>query len=288
MSVPATYMTIAGKLSLGGSVGLSLATAALAFMVMTKKTQFANQLRAVEASLTSGKFTALGLPYTGNFMENEAEPATTVSSAGEKWGLTSEDLKLTKASEEKTKGELTEAQAKNQELSLTADKLSKDLTTTKTDLESTNSKLTLTSEQLQAYTDELKGKKPAELFTELNDLSEKMKVSESENKILNSAKEKLDLELKKLRTEIEMTKPGSAKSISLSGKIVAVNPTWNFVILDLGKNDQLVEGLTMVIYRGEKMIGKIKTVTVDAQTSVADVLPGTPASALEVGDQVVY
>jgi myosin heavy subunit len=257
-------------------------------MVMTKKTQFANQLRAVETSLTSGKFTALGLPYTGNFMENEAEPAATISSAGEKWGLTSEDLKLSRTTEEKTKGELTEAQAKNQELSLTADKLTKDLTTTKTDLESTNSKLTLTSEQLQAYTDELKGKKPAELFTELNDLSEKMKVSESENKILNSAKEKLDLELKKLRTEVEMTRPGSAKSISLSGKIVAVNPTWNFVILDLGKNDELVEGLTMVIYRGEKMIGKIKTVTVDAQTSVADVLPGTPASALEVGDQVVY
>jgi hypothetical protein len=281
-------MTIAGKLSLGGSVGLSLATAALAFMVMGKKTQFANQLHAVETSLTSGKFTALGLPYTGNFIENEAEPAATISSAGEKWSITSEDLKLSKSAEEKTKTDLTEAQAKNQELSLTADKLTKDLSTTKTDLESTNSKLTLTAEQLQAYTDELKGKKPAELFTELNDLSEKMKVSESENKILNSAKEKLDLELKKLRTEVEMTKPGSAKSISLSGKIVAVNPTWNFVILDLGKNDQLVEGLTMVIYRGEKMIGKIKTVTVDAQTSVADVLPGTPASALEVGDQVVY
>jgi predicted RNase H-like nuclease (RuvC/YqgF family) len=202
--------------------------------------------------------------------------------------VTSGDLKLAKVSEEKAKGELTEAQAKNQELSLTADKLTKDLITTKTDLESTNSKLTLTSEQLQAYTEELKGKKPAELFTELNDLSEKMKVSESENKILNAAKEKLDLELKKLRTEVEMTRPGSAKSISLSGKIVAVNPTWNFVILDLGKNDGLPEGLTMVIYRGEKMIGKIKTVTVDAQTSVADVLPGTPASALEVGDQVVY
>jgi hypothetical protein len=183
-------------------------------------------------------------------MENEAEPATTISSAGEKWGLTSEDLKLTKASEEKTKGELTEAQAKNQELSLTADKLTKDLTTTKTDLESTNSKLSLTSAQLQSYTDELKGKKPAELFTELNDLSEKMKVSESENKILNAAKEKLDLELKKLRTEVEMTKPGSAKSISLSGKIVAVNPTWNFVILDLGKNDQLVFQPTIMLNMG--------------------------------------
>jgi cell shape-determining protein MreC len=146
----------------------------------------------------------------------------------------------------------------------------------------------MTAEQLQTYTDELKGKKPAELFTELNDLAEKAKVADSENKILASAKLKAEEELKKLRTEVELTKPGSTKSIALSGKIVAVNPTWNFVIIDLGKNDSVVEGLTMVIYRGEKMIGKLKTVTVDAQTSVADVLPGTPASAIEVGDQVVY
>ena len=114
MSDPATYMTIAGKISLGGSVGLSLATAALAFMVMGKKTQFANQLHAVETSLTSGKFTALGLPYTGNFIENEAEPAATISSAGEKWGLTSEDLKLSKSAEEKAKTDLSEAQAGTQ------------------------------------------------------------------------------------------------------------------------------------------------------------------------------
>jgi cell shape-determining protein MreC len=146
----------------------------------------------------------------------------------------------------------------------------------------------MTSEQLQTYTDELKGKKPAELFIEINDLAEKAKVADSENKILATAKLKAEEEIKKLRTEAEMTKPGSTKSIALSGKIVAVNPTWNFVIIDLGKNDSVVEGLTMVIYRGEKMIGKLKTVTVDAQTSVADVLPGTPASAIEVGDQVVY
>ena len=95
-------------------------------------------------------------------------------------------------------------------------------------------------------------------------------------------------ELKKLRESEELRRPGGTKSISLSGKIVAVNPTWNFVILDLGKNDQVVEGLSMVIYRGEKMIGKVKVVTVDATTSVADLMPGTPAQAIEVGDQVIY
>jgi myosin heavy subunit len=269
-------------------VALSLATAALAFMVMGTKTRFSQQLRSVESSLQGGKFPTLGLQYTSSFLDNEAEPAATVGKAGENWGTTSEDLKSTKTTLDKTKEDLTDAQAKNQELSLTAEKLDKDLTSTKSNLESTNSKLKVTQEQLQTYTDELKGKKPTDLFTEITDLSEKVKVAESENKLLASAKEKMEVELKKLRESEELRRPGGTKSISLSGKIVAVNPTWNFVILDLGKNDQVVEGLSMVIYRGEKMIGKVKVVTVDATTSVADLMPGTPAQAIEVGDQVIY
>lgn len=281
-------MTIAGKLSLGGSVALSLATAVLAFMVSGTKVQFANQLRAVEESLRGGKFPTLGLQYTGDFMTDTSQPAATVNQAGEKWNGTQSDLTGTQSKLKTSEESLTEQKAKNQELTLQADKLSKDLESTKSDLESTNSKLKITSEQLQAFEDGLKGKKPDELFQEINDLSEKVKVVESEQKLLTAAKEKSEAELKKLREQVEMTKPGGSKSMSLSGRILAVNPTWNFVILDLGKNDQVVEGLTMVIYRGEKMIGKIKTVTVDAQTSVADVLPGTPATAIEVGDQVVY
>jgi len=281
-------MTIAGKLSLGGSVALSLATAVLAFMVSGTKNQFANQLRAVEESLRSGKFPTLGFQYTGDFTADTAQPAVSVSQAGEKWGSTNDELISNQGKLKTSEENLTEQKAKNQELALQADKLSKDLETTKSDLESTNSKLKITSEQLQVFEEGLKGKKPDELFQEINDLSEKVKVAEGEQKLLTAAKEKSETELKKLREQMEMTKPGGTKSMSLSGRILAVNPTWNFVILDLGKNDQVVEGLTMVIYRGEKMIGKIKTVTVDAQTSVADVLPGTPATAIEVGDQVVY
>jgi len=281
-------MTIAGKLSLGGSVALSLATAVLAFMVSGTKTQFGNQLRAVEESLRGGKFPALGLQYTGDFMADTAQPAASVGQAGEKWNTANEELISNQGKLKTSEENLTEQRAKNQELTLQADKLSKDLDSTKTDLESTNSKLKTTSAQLQTFEEGLKGKKPDELFQEINDLSEKVKVAEGEQKMLTAAKEKSETELKKLREQIEMTKPGGTKSMSLSGRILAVNPTWNFVILDLGKNDQVVEGLTMVIYRGEKMIGKIKTVTVDAQTSVADVLPGTPATAIEVGDQVVY
>jgi len=281
-------MTIAGKISLGGSVALSLATAVLAFMVSGTKTQFANQLRGVEEALRGGKFPTLGLQYTGDFMTDTSQPAASVSQSGERWNATNDELTGTKGTLKTTEENLTEQKAKNQELSLQADKLSKDLESTKSALESTNSKLKVTAEQLQAFEESLKGKKPDELFQEINDLSEKAKVAESEQKMLAAAREKSESELKKLKDQLEMTKPGGAKSVSLSGRILAVNPTWNFVILDLGKNDMVVEGLTMVIYRGEKMIGRIKTVTVDAQTSVADILSDTPARAIEVGDQVVY
>jgi len=161
-------------------------------MVMGTKNRFSQQLIAVESSLRDNKFTSLGLPYTGNFIENEAEPAASVSQAGQKWDVTAADLKSSKSAEEAAKKDAEEAKAKAQELSLTAEKLSKDLTSTKSDLDSTNSKLKLTAEQLQTYTDELKGKKPAELFTELNDLSEKAKVADSENKLLANAKLKIE------------------------------------------------------------------------------------------------
>ncbi len=281
-------MTIAGKISLGGSVALSLATAVLAFLVSGTKMQFANQLRAVEESLRGGKFPTLGLQYTGDFMTDTSQPAGSVSQAGEKWNTTNDDLTSTRGVLKTTEENLTEQKAKNQELTLQADKLSKDLTSTQSDLESTNSKLKVTAEQLQTIEESLKGKKPEELFREINDLSEKIKVTEGEQKMLAAAKDRTEAELKKLKEQIEMITPGGNKTVSLSGRILAVNPTWNFVILDLGKNDRIVEGLTLVVYRGEKMVGKIKTVTVDAQTSVADVLPGTPAAAIEVGDQVVY
>jgi len=281
-------MTIVGKISLGGSVALSLATAALAFMVSGTKNQLANQLRAVEESLRGGKFPALGFQYTGDFTTDDTQPAASVLRVGTSWETAESGMKSAQGAEKTAKDALVEAQAKNQQLSLSNDKLTKDLQSAKTDLDATNSKLKLASEQLQSFEEGLKGKKPDDLFKEISELTEKAKALEGEKVLLNSKMEKSEGELKKLREAMDMTKPGGTKSMSLSGRVLAVNPTWNFVILDLGKNDQVVEGLNMVVYRGEKMIGKIKTVTVDAQTSVADVLPGTPATAIEVGDQVVY
>ena len=116
-------MTIAGKISLGGSVALSLGTAVLAFLVSGTKAQFATQLRAVEEALRSGKFPGVGFQYTGDFTTDSSQPAASVVRVGDGWETADTNMKSAQSGEKAAKEELVEAKAKNQELSLQSDKL---------------------------------------------------------------------------------------------------------------------------------------------------------------------
>jgi hypothetical protein len=76
----------------------------------------------------------------------------------------------------------------------------------------------------------------------------------------------------------------------LSGKIVAYNPGWNFVVLNIGDKAGLKAGVSMVVLRGGNMVGKVKVTSVEASTAIADVLPGTIArgESVQPGDAVVF
>jgi hypothetical protein len=76
----------------------------------------------------------------------------------------------------------------------------------------------------------------------------------------------------------------------LSGKIVAYNPGWNFVVLNIGDRSGLKAGVQMVVLRGGNMIGKVKVTSVEPSTAIADVLPGTVGrgESVQPGDTVVF
>ena len=76
--------------------------------------------------------------------------------------------------------------------------------------------------------------------------------------------------------------------MDLSGKVVALNKSWNFVVLDVGKDNKLNEGVDLAVYRGDLLIGKVRTVSVDATTAIADILPDWTKSEIQVGDKVLY
>jgi hypothetical protein len=76
----------------------------------------------------------------------------------------------------------------------------------------------------------------------------------------------------------------------LSGKVVAYNQGWNFVVLNIGDKAGLKAGVQMVVLRGGSMVGKVKVTSVEPSTAIADVLPGTIArgDSVQPGDTVVF
>jgi hypothetical protein len=76
----------------------------------------------------------------------------------------------------------------------------------------------------------------------------------------------------------------------LSGRILAVNPGWNFVVLSIGDRQGAKVGSTMLVMRGSDAIAKARITAVEPSSSIADVLPGSVRKGVTVqpGDTVIY
>jgi chromosome segregation ATPase len=72
------------------------------------------------------------------------------------------------------------------------------------------------------------------------------------------------------------------------GKIVAVDPKYDFVVLDIGANQQLVPGAKMLVNREGKLVAKVKITRVEQNRAIANIMPEWKQDEILEGDQVVY
>lgn len=92
------------------------------------------------------------------------------------------------------------------------------------------------------------------------------------------------LEQYKKNHELGIMKKGT------TGRILAVNGGWNFVVISVGDKQGAVMGATMLILRGGEPIAKARVSSVEAATSIADILPGSVRRGVTVqpGDTVIF
>ena len=69
------------------------------------------------------------------------------------------------------------------------------------------------------------------------------------------------------------------------GKIIQVNPDWQFVVVDLGWHTVNI-GDVLGIYRGEQLIAKVKVERVQEQVAAASILPEYRTAEIAVNDRV--
>lgn len=97
-----------------------------------------------------------------------------------------------------------------------------------------------------------------------------------------------DLKNRLARYEGDKEKP--VEMPGLKGSVVAVDPQWNFVVLNVGEEQGAKPRGIVMVRRGDKLIGKARIVSVEKTRSFANLLPGWKQGdvGIEVGDSVLY
>jgi myosin heavy subunit len=201
-----------------------------------------------------------------NKAESEAKAAKAAAEA------TAKELATTKTERDTAQEEATKQTAR-------ADKLNNDLTTV------TKARNEAQQELAQWQALSIKPDQVRVLQADLKKTTEQR----DELEVLKKGAEKMlartEAELRKYKgddTVVEM--PG------LKGNVVSADSQWNFVVLDVGENGGAKPGGIVMVRRGDKLVGKAKIMTVEANRSIANLLPGWQQGdvAVAAGDAVLY
>jgi cell shape-determining protein MreC len=190
---------------------------------------------------------------------------------------TQTELKNTKATLETTTQERDKAVADATSATKRADKLSEELTKTRQERDDAQAELAafnatgLKPEQIVAINRQFKG------------LQEELAGAQSENKVLGQRIERLKNELAIYKTP-EYVVPLRA---DLRGKITQADPKWNFVVLNIGEQDGVLEHGELLVNRGGKLVAKVRVRTVRKDHCIANVLPGWQIGEVVEGDVVI-
>lgn len=249
---------------------------------------------SIVLTLTSA---GLGFVNRGKFVETKDTLASTQS-----------DLSTTKGTLSKTQGELKTTKddlatstAKATDLEGQVAKLNTDLSTEKSNSAKLTADLTTAKGNVDQLTTDLaaKTKELEDIKTASGtggpaasgpDPAQTARIQELETVVasmtteLTSAKEKVvALEKEKQDRALKLTKKG------LEGRILAVNPAWNFVVLNIGDKNGVASNSEMLVKRGNQLVGKVRITSVEPSTSIADIVASSvpQGTSISPGDNVI-
>lgn len=120
------------------------------------------------------------------------------------------------------------------------------------------------------------------IHTALPKATNELKVLKDEQRVLMTQHIKASGELQSF-----LNPKGAVALPSLSGKVLAVDPKWDFVIMDMGANHGLLKNGELSISREGKLIARVKVSRVETDYAIANVMAGFKRSDIQEGDAVM-
>jgi hypothetical protein len=245
------------RISLIVAIIAGLAAGGLAYVAVSDKIPALAKQRDDEHT---GKVTALG---------DLAKTRTQLKKTEGELATTQQELTDTKGERDKA---IARAEAQNKRADELTDKLAK------------------TVADRDAAQNELASYKASNLTPEqVINLTKNLKDANLQIAAINGEKALLGREL--LKTKAELAKfispdPTIKLPANLHGKIVVVDPKWDFVVLNVGDEQGVVTDGEMLVSRDGRLVAKVIIRTVQKDRSVANIVPGWKMGEMIEGDDV--
>jgi len=113
---------------------------------------------------------------------------------------------------------------------------------------------------------------------------------DQENKGFDEENRILMRKLTMIETELAFYKGESAKVVlpaGLKGDIIAVDPRYDFVVLNIGEDEGVLERGELLVNRSGELIGKVRVLSVSPKSSIANILPDWKNGEVMEGDKVL-
>ncbi len=154
-----------------------------------------------------------------------------------------------------------------------------------------NEKLTKAAQDRDEAQGELAAYKDSGLSAkQVADLSRTLKDAQAAISAMNDEKVVMTRTIERLRTRLDFfigtNKPIELRA-DLRGKILVVDPKWDFVVLNVGEDQGvLVEGSELLVSRSGKLVAKVRVTSIQKDRCIANVMPGWKLGDLIEGDEV--
>jgi hypothetical protein len=187
------------------------------------------------------------------------------------------DLKQTKSSLEAATAAKEKAETDLAAQVKRADQLNEELTKTKQDRDAAQA-------DLAAY--KATGRTPQQILglnQEIKGVQENLATAIAENKLFMQKIKKLETELAVYRDPAFFVPLPAA----LKGKVLVADPKWNFVVLNVGEDQGVLERGELLVNRNGKLVAKVVVRSVQKDRCIANVMPGWELGEVMEGDQVI-
>jgi DNA-directed RNA polymerase subunit H (RpoH/RPB5) len=120
-------------------------------------------------------------------------------------------------------------------------------------------------------------------------LNKQLKEANTQIMVINGEKAVLQRELAKVNAQLARIvgeDPTVKLRSDLKGKIVVVDPKWDFVVLNIGDEQGAIQDGEMLVSREGKLVAKVVIRSVQKDRCIANVVPGWKLGEMIEGDEV--